>query len=146
MRPALPPPQHAEPHLGKNTASQQGRGEVGGVFTSSHLSLFKLVPFLVVSFSPNLRLKTYYFSSQEKRTRGKKRDLCSRNCNISVLCPVSHFSDSWTSPAMPGPQVWQDHWSQSLFRVLSSPRNLQDRTRVREQEGEQGKGLESKTF
>lgn len=67
---ALPHPQplawHVEPQQVRTAATQQGV-----LFTSSNLALFKLVPFLVVSFSPNLRLKTYYFQARKKE-QGKK--------------------------------------------------------------------------
>lgn len=72
---------------------------MGGVFTSSHLSLFKLVPFLVVSFSPNLRLKTYYFQARKKE-QGEKKGT-SVPGTVTSLCSAQFLTSLTLGQAQP---------------------------------------------
>lgn len=130
MAPA-PLPAPSPPTLACRATSREEHSIAIGVLSaSSTLSLFKLVPFLVVSFSPNLSSKTYYFQARKKEQGGKKKRSSVPGTVISLSLYAAQFltsSDSRTSPAMPGPQIWKDHWSQSLFRVFSSPMYLRPR-------------------
>jgi hypothetical protein len=58
----------------------------GGVVHVQQLVFVQTGSFSVVSFSPNLRLKTYYFQARKKRTRKKKGALFQELAHLSLCC------------------------------------------------------------